>query len=146
MKIAIYPGSFNPWHEGHSFVLNQALQVFDKVIVARGLNADKLTGEEFLIAMKDTSFGPHANSLHGLIEVTSFTGLLVDYAKQVKASAVIKGLRNGQDLEYERSQEYWNEHLGLRVPTFYVMAPAHLLHVSSSAIRTIETLKKKRTV
>lgn len=143
MKIAIYPGSFNPWHPGHTNVVEQALKVFDKVIIARGLNPDKLTGEEFLMQLKDTSFvNVPIPDWSGLVDVTSFTGLLTDFVKQTHAHAVIKGLRNAQDLEYERAQEYWNNVLGLNIPTYYVMAPAHLLHYSSSALRTLNTFKK----
>ncbi len=71
-------------------------------------------------------------------------GLLVDFVKDVGASAVIRGIRNGQDLEYERTQQYWNEDLGIRVPTVCFITDRKLVHISSSAIRAVEKVKNGR--
>lgn len=141
MKIAVYPGSFNPWHKGHEDVLNKALMVFDKVYVARGVNP-----------MKDplkssAAFDPVFNRLPTLqfdnpnVEFIEFSGLLTDQLTLLGAHAVIKGLRHEGDLRYEIDQQYWNEDLGIQVPTFYVVADRELVHMSSSAIRLLEKVK-----
>ena len=130
MKTAIYPGSFNPWHDGHQDVLNKALAVFDKVIVAQGLNPAKSEPLAFSISK---------------VEVVSFTGLLKDFINNYsdyRINAIIKGIRNSNDFEYEKTQQYWNEDLGIVIPTIYFISDRSLVHVSSSAIRQIDVFKK----
>lgn len=135
MKVAIYPGSFNPWHVGHEDVLWQALKAFDKVIIAQGINPlkDKPVKIENYIAPNDK------------IEIVQFTGLLKDCIAQYKnVNAIIKGLRNNQDFEYEKIQQYYNEDLGIKLPVFYVISDRRYTHISSSAIRMISTFQKDK--
>lgn len=132
MKTAIFPGSFNPWHEGHQEVLNKALQIFDKVIIAQGYNPEKcppITLESIFNSSQ--------------ISYRQYSGLLVDFINRQPEliNAVIKGLRNSQDLEYEKIQQYWNEDLGINIPTFYIISDRNLTHISSSAIRATEQFK-----
>lgn len=124
MKTAIFPGSFNPWHEGHQDILDQALKVFDKVIVAQGMNRKK-DPPEGLCLKQDR------------VEVIFYHGLLVDILKKYRADVVIKGLRNTTDFEYEKIQQYWNEDLGIQIPTYYIISNRNLVHISSSAIRLV---------
>lgn len=125
MKIAVFPGSFNPWHDGHLDVYEKASQVFDKVIIARGINPSK--------PITDSSIP---------VTYEEFDGLLVDFCKKVGATAVIRGLRNTKDFQYELEQQYWNEDLGLDIPTLYIITDRKLCHISSSAIRMLEKFKK----
>ena len=143
MKVAVYPGSFNPWHEGHADVLTKALATFDKVIVARGFNPEKSNIKD------DACVNPILNRVHppnitvvGNWEFVEFNGLLKDFVAEVGATAVIKGLRNAKDFQYELEQQYWNEDLGITVPTVYVISDRKHVHLSSSAIRMIERLKR----
>lgn len=142
MKTAVYPGSFNPWHDGHSDILRKALKVFGRVIVARGVNPDKLTSDYSFESLYDFSNFGHEIS-KGSVEIKEFHGLLVNFVVECNASAVIRGLRNGSDLQYEQNQQYWNEDLGLIVPTVYFICDRTLSHISSSAIRAIEKVKGK---
>lgn len=139
MKLGIYPGSFNPWHEGHDDILTKALKVFDKVIVAVGTNPDK-SGKANLKRIHYCIIGKALYDDRA--EVKQFDGLLVDYVREIGADAVIRGLRTGSDLEYERAQQYWNEDLGIRVPTVYFLCDRKHSHISSSAIRSIKAVKK----
>lgn len=129
MKIAIYPGSFNPWHKGHQDVLDKALKIFDKVIIARGKNLEKENEMEPLIQFQDSK-----------IECRTFDGFLKDFIKSNNVTAIIKGLRNGQDFEYEKIQQYWNEDFGIEIPFVYIISDRNLIHYSSSALRQINKL------
>jgi pantetheine-phosphate adenylyltransferase len=137
MKIAIYPGSFNPFHTGHNEVLEKALKVFDKVVVARGINPSK--NGQILRADADAWLGMGLDKKR--FELLEFTGLLVKVVDKINPCAIIKGLRNGIDMEYERTQQYLNEDLGIKIPVFYIIAGRNYTHISSSAIRVIDSLK-----
>lgn len=140
MRIGLYPGSFNPWHEGHSDILRKASYLFDQVIVCTGRNPDK-TDLNYDIEKLCDDF-KDAISWKNVI-VDKFDGLLADYAKKVDASAIIRGLRNGHDLQYEMNQQYWNEDLGLTVPIIYFICDRKLSHISSSAIRSLKNIQRK---
>jgi pantetheine-phosphate adenylyltransferase len=159
VKVAIYPGSFNPFHRGHVDVVRQALKLFDKVIIAKGCNPDK---NEYVLPILTFSDEFVGKELHGIkdfygkdsMEVDKFTGLFTDYIEEFKDGikseeldvqlAVIKGLRNGQDLEYEKNQQYWNEDLGIEIPFFYIISDRKYCHISSSAIRGLEKFKENK--
>jgi len=128
MKKAIYPGSFNPWHKGHRDILDKALKIFDKVIVAQ-FGYDKNLPDE-LYNRKD-------------VDVFVFDNLLPELLKHKKVDAVIRGLRNGMDLQYEQNLLYWYEDLGMKIPVVYFVCDRNLAHISSSAIREIDKIKKQ---
>lgn len=131
--IAIYPGSFNQFHLGHLEVVQKALQVFDIVLVAKGINPAK----------KDSTREPWGEvKLPKGANYVEFTGLTADLAKRVGACAVIKGIRNAQDLEDERVQQFYNAKFGLDVPTFYVLASPETMCISSTAERIVKKFKK----
>jgi pantetheine-phosphate adenylyltransferase len=135
VKIAVYPGSFNPWHEGHSEVLEKALLVFDHVVVLQGYNPDKNKPAPLILPRRLTD--KHSTR----ISTDSFNTLLVEYLENKSINAIVKGLRNGMDFEYEKTQQYWNEDLRVKTPVFYVIASRGRAHISSSAIRSIERFK-----
>ena len=138
MTVGIYPGSFNPWHKGHEDVLKKALQVFDQVLIVEGTNPEKQTTYFHLPDEIKETYGDR-------VIVGGFSNLLVDaiesFSHQYNIVAVIRGLRNGSDLQYEMNQQYWNEDLGLKIPVVYFITDRSLSHISSSAIRGIERVK-----
>lgn len=135
LKVVLFPGSFNPWHEGHEDVLNQALQVFDKVVLVRAVNPEKN-------ASGDIELPVHI-LFNTSVEVIEFGGLLRDFILGAGYSAIIKGLRNAGDFEYERVQQYVNEDLGIDIPTFYVISDRNLVHKSSTVVRTLRKFDSK---
>lgn len=144
MKVAIYPGSFNPWHEGHEEILQRALQIFGKVIVAVGTNPEKSASADE--AVKELIARLSYGIKNGCVEVVKFEGLLADYVNGLneldyKVHAVVRGLRNTQDFEFEKAQLYWNQDLKIGVPTMFFIAGRNTSHISSSAIRAIKAMK-----
>lgn len=149
VKIAIYPGSFDPWHEGHSDILKKALKCFDKVIVAVGTNPEKYSPNEVEARVAAATRLIDKKFPMRPIIVEAMNGFLVDYANYHETLvegevvvAIIRGLRNGNDLQYEQSQQYWSEDLGLKIPMVYFICDRKLSHISSSAIRYIKKIKK----
>lgn len=158
MKTAIYPGSFAPWHDGHLDILKKAMGVFDKIYVCSLINPEKTLGtaalslslenweevkRQLLESLKEGIYKSFTLQEMQKIEVRHFDGLLVDLVEELKADAIVRGLRNGSDLQYEQNTQYWNEDLGLTVPTVLFITDRRLGHISSSAIRAIGKFKKQ---
>ena len=132
MKIGLYVGSFSPWHKGHQDVLDKALKVFDEVYVVTMLNPEK-HGSQLP--------GKLGRAVHPRVRGQAFKGTLKGLVKEhPEVTGIIRGLRDGKDLDYERNQQYWNEDVGIEVPFVYFIADRTLTHVSSSAIRMVNKL------
>ncbi len=136
-KTVLYPGSFNPWHDGHNDIFTKALKVFEHVTLVQMLNPAKKEAQVHF--PKDFIYPRHGKDK---VSMFSYNGLLVDCVKQFNAVAVIRGLRNAQDFEFEKVQQYWNEDLGLLVPEVYFIADRNAVHLSSTALRQLEMFKK----
>ena len=131
-KIAVYPGSFNPFHVGHLDVLHKAEQVFDKVIISRGINPDK-----------NAQFTAMPSSLR-YHQVDNYTGLMTDYIEKFKYDVtVVRGLRDSKDLDYEMNQYSFLKDLKKDINVVSFFCDKNLSHVSSSAIRTLEKYDKE---
>ena len=137
MKIAIYPGSFDPITNGHLDVLGRAAQMFDKVIILVAINADK-KGRfpiEERVAMIKESISQFNN-----VEVDSYDGLTVEYAKAHNSKFLIRGLRAVTDFDYEFQLAAANEYADPSIDTVFLMSKAEKSFINSSAI--IELAKK----
>ena len=136
-RRAIYPGSFDPITNGHLDVVERAIRLFDEVIIAVAVNIDK----EPLFSAKD---------LHQMIQravrhlpnvsVDSFETLLMDYAKQKKAVAVVRGLRAVSDFEFEFQMALMNRNLAPQVETVFLMPKDSYAYLSSRMIKEIVRL------
>ena len=137
MKIAVYAGTFDPITKGHISVLSRAAQLFDKVIVAVAADNNKHTlfTLEERKALAEASVKGFAN-----VEVDTFTGLLVNYAKARGASALVRGLRMVSDFEYEMQMALFNKDLNEELETVFFIADAELSYISSSQVRGIASL------
>lgn len=134
MKIAIYPGSFDPVTKGHLDILKSAADIFDKVIIAVAHNGEKkgfLPVEVRLKLIKE--------SIEGLknVEVDTFEGLTIEYAKKQGAEVLIRGLRAVSDFEYEMQLSQTNSALCEDIKTVFLITKPKYNFISSSTIKEI---------
>ena len=134
-KIAVYPGSFDPFTNGHLDVVDRALGIFDRVVVAVAANPDKrqplFTVEERVKLIQESLKG------RGRAEVTSFTGLTVEYARSRGATTLVKGLRAYSDFDAELQQALMNRKLAPDIHTVFLMSSFTHIFVSSSILKDI---------
>lgn len=131
MRIAIYPGSFDPLTNGHLDILKRALKVFDKVILLVAVNPKKksiFTVEERLKMLKDAT-----QNLKN-VEIDATTGLTVIYAKQKNAVALVRGLRAVSDFEYEFQIATANEFIDASIEMVFFMTHINYTFISSSTV------------
>ena len=138
MKIAIYPGSFDPITNGHLDIIDRAIHLFDKIIVTVAKNAEK--GFSLFSYEERMSFIAEAVSELENIEVDSFEGLMVDHAVKHGAVAAIRGLRALSDFEFEFKMALMNRNLNEDISTLFLMPHAKYTHVSSSMVREAASL------
>ena len=134
MKTAVYAGSFDPITNGHLDILKAGAQMFDKVIIAVAQNNSKkniLTVDERIMLIKETT-----KDLPN-VEVDSYEGLTVEYAKKHNAQILMRGLRTASDFEYEMQISQTNRKLANDIKTVFLTANPEFSYVSSSVVREI---------
>jgi pantetheine-phosphate adenylyltransferase len=131
-RSAIYPGTFDPLTNGHLSIINRAVKIFDKVVVAILTNPQKntlFTLDERIYMIKEVLKGKPN------IEVESFSGLLVDYVVQKKTNVIIKGLRALSDFEYEFQMAIMNRKLNREIQSVFLMTDFRWFYISSTIIK-----------
>ncbi|MGV3024690.1 pantetheine-phosphate adenylyltransferase [Clostridium thermobutyricum] len=134
MKIAVYPGSFDPITNGHLDIIKRGTKIFDKVIVAILVNVDKKG--LFSIEERKELILKATKDIEG-IEVIDFDGLLVDLLKEKEINVILKGLRNSTDFEYENTMDKINKKLNKDVETIFMISESEKSYISSSAVKQI---------
>jgi len=137
MGIAVYPGSFDPFTSGHKDIVDRALKVFDRLVVAIAVNSEKTS--LFSLAERVEMIEEVYSGESG-VEVDSFSGLLVDYLRQRQARAVVRGLRAVSDFEYEFQMANMNRKLYPEAETFFLMTGQDHFYVSSRLVKEIASL------
>ncbi len=135
MKTAIYAGSFDIFTVGHKFIADEALSVFDKLYIAIGTNPGKksLFSLEDKIQMIKNSYPDNSK-----VEVVSFENqFLVNFCRNNDIGFVVRGLRNVEDLEYEKQINFMNNKINSKVKTIYFIPPTELSNVSSSLVKSL---------
>jgi pantetheine-phosphate adenylyltransferase len=137
MRRAVYPGSFDPVTNGHLDVIERASRLYDEVIVAVAHNESKtgLFSFEERMALLQEVVAHHPN-----VRITQFSGLLVDYARQVQAQVIIRGLRAVSDFEYEFQMALMNRKLEGGVETMFLMPKEEYTYLSSRLVKEIARL------
>ena len=133
-KIAVFPGSFDPITNGHIDLVRRFAPLFDKIIVAVGVNSQKkgLFPLEQRMAWLVAVFAEDAN-----VEVGSFEGLTVNYCKEQGAEYLIRGLRNASDFDYEKTISQLNTIIGDGLETVFFISKPEYSHISSTIVREI---------
>ena len=137
-KIAVFPGSFDPFTIGHQSILERSIPLFDKIIVAIGINNEK---KSFFDIEKRINWIKKVFSNEPKIEVETFTELTVDYCKKVGANFILRGLRTSTDFEYERQIGQMNKHLQEEIETIFLLTLPEHTFISSSVVREIVKYK-----
>jgi pantetheine-phosphate adenylyltransferase len=137
MRLAIYPGTFDPITNGHLDLLTRALKLFDRVIISVARNPSKtpLFTEQERIALIRSVVGRNPR-----VTVDSFDGLLIEYVQAKKATAVVRGLRAISDFEYELQMALMNRKLNSTVETVFLMPNEKYTYLNSSIVREIARL------
>lgn len=137
MKLAIYPGSFDPVTNGHLDIVRRGSQLFDHVIVAVSENSQKT---HYFSLQDRVEFLKDALKNYPKVTVEHFSGLLANYFRQKKASAVIRGLRAVSDFEYEFQMALMNRRQARNLETVFLMPDERYTYLSSSLVREVSRL------
>jgi len=132
-RIAVYPGSFDPVTKGHEDLIRRSLAFVDRVVVAVAVNVAKqplFTLEERVGLIRETVRLPG-------VEVQSFDGLLVEFARRIGASVIVRGLRAVSDFEYEFQMALMNRNLDPKLETVFLVPAFDLTYLSSSLVREV---------
>jgi pantetheine-phosphate adenylyltransferase len=133
-KIALFAGSFDPFTRGHEAVVEEALRLFDEVVIGVGENVSKkslLTVEQRCRLIED-NFQNNSR-----VRVASYSTLTGDFAREVGATVLVRGVRNTVDFEFERTIEATNRQLFPELTTVLLPTPAEYMHISSSMVREL---------
>lgn len=134
MTKALYAGSFDPITLGHMDIINQTSEIFDTVIIGVAHNPDKKC---FLLPEKRVELIKECVKNISNVEVYTYEGLTVDFAKSHKASVLIRGLRNSADFEYENQLAQMNSDLDSSIKTVFLTSKPEYNHISSSSVREL---------
>ena len=136
-RVAVCPGSFDPLTNGHVDIIRRGARLFDRIVVAILVNADKrplFSVEERVAIVREVFAGDPS------VEVDTFEGLLVDYVARRKVQVIVRGLRAVSDFEYELQMALMNRHLDASVETVFMMPAEQYTYVSSRLVKEVAAL------
>lgn len=135
MKVAVFPGSFDPITLGHLDIIERSIPLFDEIIVAIGFNSTKQSG---LFAIDDRIEQIQAATKHLKgVSVKSYEGLTIEFCKKNNSKTIIRGLRNTVDFEFEKSIAQMNKNLQPDIETIFLFTDPKLAAINSSIVRDI---------
>ena len=133
-KIAVFPGSFSPFTLGHKAVVDSALPLFDKLIIAVGINVEKT---EYFSIEERVDWVKAVYEKNPKVEVKCYEGLTVDFCKKEDVNYILRGLRDSHDFKYEKNIAQVNKKLNATIETVFIITPPELSHISSTILRDI---------
>ncbi len=138
MATAFYPGSFDPFHNGHLAIINSASEIFEKLIVGVGTNPEK--SDFFIDPSKRVELIQTCLSEFRNVEVVQFQGLTAESAEKFEANCIVKGVRSSTDLDDEMLQARINSSMSKQIPTVFMPGLGEFALVSSRYLRQVSTL------
>ena len=139
-KIALFPGSFNPFTKGHANIVSRSLNMFDKVIIGIGINSEKAqSNTEEIVQYIENIYKEEPR-----VKVITYNTLTADVVKKENATCIIRGIRNDVDLKYESEIAQVNYTL-FKVETIFLLASPELKEISSSIVRELQKFGKNIT-
>jgi len=133
MRRAVFPGSFDPITLGHYDIIRRSIPLFDEIIVAIGINADK----KYMFGLDERKrFIEEAFADEPTVKVTTYSGLTIDFCKEVKAKFILRGLRNPADFEFEKAIAHTNRKLS-KIETVFLLTASNTSYISSSIVRDV---------
>ena len=133
-KTAIFPGSFAPFTVGHQSIVDRAIPLFDKIIIAIGINGEK---NQYFSIEERMSWIESVYKNNPNIKVKRYEGLTVDFCKKENANYILRGLRDSHDFKFEKNIAQMNKELNATIETIFIITPSEISHISSSIIRDI---------
>lgn len=133
-KIAVFPGSFDPITKGHESVVKRALSLFDEIIVAIGSNSSK---SSYFTLEKREKWIKRVFDNEPKIKVRSYSGMTIDFCKEMNAKFILRGLRTSADFEFERSIAQMNKEMDNTVETVFILSDPEHTAIHSTIIRDI---------
>lgn len=133
MKRALFPGSFDPITLGHYDIILRGIHLFDEVVVAIGINAEK----KYMFSLeKRQQFVKEAFKNEPKVKVVTYKGLTIDFCKEIDAQFILRGLRNPADFEFEKAIAHTNRKLS-KIETVFLLTAAKTSYISSSIVRDV---------
>ena len=133
MKRAVFPGSFDPITLGHYDIIERGLGLFDEIIIAIGVNADK----KYMFSLEERKrFIEEAFGEDAKIKVMTYSGLTIDFCKEQDAAFILRGLRNPADFEFEKAIAHTNRKLS-EIETVFLLTSSGKSYISSSIVRDV---------
>lgn len=133
MKKAVFPGSFDPITLGHYDIIKRSIPLFDEIIIAIGVNAEK----KYMFSLEERQrFIEEAFINEPSITVMTYEGLTIDFCKKMKSQFILRGLRNPADFEFEKAIAHTNRRLS-KIETIFLLTAANTSYISSSIVRDV---------
>jgi pantetheine-phosphate adenylyltransferase len=133
-KIAVFPGSFDPFTKGHEDIVLRGLKIFDEIVIGIGYNSQKLRHFDVhtMISHMEKLFSGYDN-----ISIITYNELTAELANRIKAKFLLRGLRNTTDFEYENSISQVNRHINPEIETVFLITSPQFASISSTIIREV---------
>lgn len=133
-KIAVFPGSFDPFTLGHESIVNRAFSMFDKIYIVVGFNSQK---DGFFPIEKRVEWIKKVFENNPKVVIDTYSGLTIDYCKKMGAKYILRGLRTSADFEYERTIAQLNRAMNDEIESVFLLTVPELTHITSTIVREI---------